>query len=211
MPRRIRYATEFLQRQSSEGRLDQMRTIRKLPLSHFTATIVLLAHACSSAPVTTSEATVNSTSTFTPTPRPAEPILTEFAWQAEGTRQVLADTQVALEQNANATATSRALVPQPAMDVEIEVQVRCTLAGIGLLVQRGNRVQIRYLAGELSIWAGADPMTDSSGQAGRVEDCRFMPEANLGGLIERWVKILPFSSAMKRIFLESTQEHCSFR
>jgi hypothetical protein len=130
---------------------------------------------------------------------PAQETLTEFASQAEGTRQVLADTQVALEMNADATATSRALdmtatalAPLPPVDVQIDVRADAPWQDTGLSVRRGDRVQIKYLSGEWSIWVGADPMTDGNGQTGRPEDCRLMPEANLGGLIGRVGENPPF-------------------
>jgi hypothetical protein len=93
-----------------------------------------------------------------PTLRPAQKTLTEFASQAQGTRQVLADTQVALEMNANATATSRALdltatalAPLPPVDVQIDVQADAPWQETGLLIRRGERVQIKYLSGDTTI------------------------------------------------------------
>jgi hypothetical protein len=77
--------------------------------------LFLLAQACTSrsipppqtkAKVIRTRHLPTDTSSPTTTPRPAEATLTEFARQAEGTRQVLVDTQVALEQNADATALS---------------------------------------------------------------------------------------------------------
>src|SRR5215211_1791374 len=99
-------------------RRGRIRTMPSVSISHVGLIIlILLVQACASPPLPTSEPTIIPTSTEPPTAtrtatatsRPAEATLTEFARQAEGTRQVLADTQVALEQNANATATSRAL------------------------------------------------------------------------------------------------------
>jgi hypothetical protein len=170
--------------------------------------LLLLIQACASPPLPTSEPTVSSSSTEPPptatrtataTLHPAEATLTEFARQAEGTRQILADTQVALEQNANATATSRALdatatalAPLPPVDVQIDVQSDAPWQDTGLQVRRGDRVQVLYISGEWSIWVGADPMTDGNGQTGRPEDCRLMPEANLSGLIGRVGESPPF-------------------
>jgi hypothetical protein len=140
-----------------------------------------------------------ATPSATATLRPAEATLTEFARQAEGTRQVLADTQEAFEQNANATATSRALdatatalAPLPPVDVQITVQADAPWQETGIQVRQGDRVQIKYLSGEWSIWVGADPMTDGNGQVGRPENCRLMPEANLSGLIGRVGENPPF-------------------
>jgi hypothetical protein len=139
------------------------------------------------------------TSTATATLRPAEATLTEFARQAEGTRQVLEETQVALKQNADATSTSRsldatatALAPLPPVDVQLDVRSEEPWQDTGLQVRRGNRVQVIYISGEWSIWVGADPMTDGNGQTGRPEDCRLMPEENLSGLIGRIGENPPF-------------------
>ena len=184
-----------------------MRSISRL--SHVgTIVLFLLLQACASPSLAPPQATESQTSTKplptdtntpTATPRPAEATRTEFARQAEGTRQVLVDTQVALAQNADATATSRALdatatalAPLPPVDVQIDVQSEVPWQDTGLQVRRGNRVQVIYLAGEWSIWVGADPMTDGDGQTGRPEDCRLMPEANLGGLIGRVGENPPF-------------------
>jgi hypothetical protein len=171
------------------------------------ATLFVLLHACGSRPVETpqvtasptAEPTLTQTPTATSSPLPAQATLTEFARQAEGTRQVLADTQVALEQNANATGTSRALdatatalAPLPAVSVQVVIQSEAPWQDTGFLVRKGDRLQIKYLSGEWSIWVGADPMTDGNGQTGRPEDCRLMPEANLGGLIGRVGENPPF-------------------
>jgi hypothetical protein len=187
-----------------------MRTIPTLSLSQVgLAVFLLLAQACTSltalSPQTTitssptTQPTLTTTSTATATLDPAQARLTEFALQAEGTRQVLADTQVALEQNANATATARALdatatalAPLPPVDVQFEVQADAPWQDTGFLVRRGDRIQIKYLSGEWSIWVGADPMTDGNGQTGRPENCRLMPEANLSGLIGRVGENPPF-------------------
>jgi eukaryotic-like serine/threonine-protein kinase len=169
--------------------------------------LLLLTHACGSQSVATHEATISptaeptltSTPTATASPLPAQATLTEFARQAEGTRQVLADTQVALEQNANATATSRALdatatalAPRPTVSVQVVIQADAPWQDTGYLVRQGDRLQIKYVSGEWSIWVGADPMTDGNGQTGRPEDCRLMPEANLSGLIGRVGENPPF-------------------
>jgi hypothetical protein len=164
-------------------------------------------HACGNRPEATPQAavsptaepTLTSTTTATPSPLPAQATLTEFAWQAEGTRQVLVNTQVALEQNANATATSRALdatatalAPLPTVSVQVVIQADAPWQDTGFLVRQGDRLQIKYLSGEWSIWLGADPMTDGNGQSGRPENCRLMPEANLSGLIGRVGENPPF-------------------
>lgn len=172
------------------------------------AMLLLLVQACASVSQPTGQETTSptetkpaptATKTATRTLRPAEATLTEFAHQAEGTRQVLADTQLALDLNADATATSRALdatatalAPLPPVDVQIDVQADAPWQDTGLAIRRGDRVQIKYISGEWSIWVGADPMTDGNGQTGRPEDCRLMPEANLGGLIGRVGENPPF-------------------
>ena len=169
---------------------------------------LLLVQACSgssSPPPQATESATNTqplpteTSSPTVTLRPAEATLTEFARQADGTRQVLVETQVALEQNADATSTSRALdatatalAPLPPVDVQLDIQADAPWQDTGLQIRRGNRVQIIYISGEWSIWVGADPMTDGNGQTNRPEDCRLMPESNLGGLIGRIGENPPF-------------------
>lgn len=184
-----------------------MRTIPSV-LQLGSVILILLVQACTSPSIPLPPATVSSTNTEplptdtsspTATPRPAQATLTEFALQAEGTRQVLVDTQVALEQNADATATSRALdatatalAPLPPVDIQVDIQADAPWQDTGLQVRRGNRVQVIYVSGEWSIWVGADPMTDGNGQTGRPEDCRLMPEANLGGLIGRVGENPPF-------------------
>lgn len=170
--------------------------------------LLLLVQACASPSTSLSQVTESATSTkplptdtstATATRRPAEATLTEFGRQAEGTRQVLVDTQVALDQNADATATSRALdatatalAPLPPVDVQIDVQADAPWQDTGIQVRRGNRVQVLYLSGEWSIWVETDPMTDGNGQTGRPEDCRLLPDANLGGLIGRVGENPPF-------------------
>jgi hypothetical protein len=185
-----------------------MKTIPKVSHLHAGSfLILLLAQACTSlaapSPQATTSPTVEptrtSTSTVTATLHPAQARLTEFAHQAEGTRRVLADTQVALDQSADATSTSRALdatatalAPLPPVDVQINVQADVLWQDTGFPIRRGDRIQIKYLSGEWSIWVGADPMTDGNGQTGRPEDCRLMPEENLGGLIGRVGENPPF-------------------
>jgi hypothetical protein len=185
-----------------------MTIISRIPFFHFTVSaLLLLSHACSGRPVAapvaaltwTLEPTRTSTATFTATLRPAEATSTEFARQAEGTRQVLADTQVAMEQNANATSTSRALdatatalAPLPTVSVQVVIQADAPWQDTGYLVRQGDRLQITYVSGEWSIWVEADPMTDGNGQTGRPENCRLMPEANLSGLIGRVGENPPF-------------------
>ena len=169
--------------------------------------LIVLTYACGSPPIAKTEATVSpspeptltSSPTATASPLPAQATLTEYARQAEGTRQVLVETQVALEQNANATATSRALdataaalAPLPTVSVQVVIQADVPWQDTGYLVRQGNRLQITYLSGEWSIWVDADPMTDGNGQTGRPEDCRLMPEANLSGLIGRVGENPPF-------------------
>lgn len=185
-----------------------MTIINQIPLFHFiSSALLLLTYACSRPPVATLEATVSptakptftSTPTATSSPLPAQATATEFARQAEGTRQVLVNTQVALEQNVNATSTSRALdatatalAPQPTVSVQVVIQADAPWQDTGYLVRQGDRVQIKYLSGEWSIWVDVDPMTDGNGQTGRPEDCRLMPEANLSGLIGRVGENPPF-------------------
>ena len=185
-----------------------MTTIVRIPLFHFAlSAVLLLTQACGSPPAATPvaaltwtlEPTRTSTATFTATLRPAEATSTEFARQAEGTRQVLADTQVAMEQNANATSTSRALdatatalAPLPTVSAQVVIQADAPWQDTGYLVRQGDRLQITYVSGEWSIWVDADPMTDGNGQTGRPEDCRLMPEANLSGLIGRVGENPPF-------------------
>ena len=115
-----------------------MRTIRNYRMLRLSLTIlILLTLACGafSAPVVESESTVTvvksatptssiaPTTTFTETLSPAQAALTEYARQAEGTRQVLGITEVALKQSVDATATARALdatasilAPLPSVD-----------------------------------------------------------------------------------------------
>jgi hypothetical protein len=182
-----------------------LKAICSHPLSYFVfATCFLLMQACgvfpSRSPEVDSTATFikqsrlisTSTTTVTATLVPAQATLTEFASQAEGTRQVLAETEVSMQQNADATATARALAatgtalaPQPPVDVQIDVQADVMWQDTGIIVRPGDTVKIQYVAGEWSIWVDTDPMTDGEGQRGRIEDCRLMPEANLGGLIGR--------------------------
>ena len=185
-----------------------MRNIRRVRLSYFATTVLLLwAQGCASLPALLPQATLSPTATITltasptatSTPHPAQATLTEFARQAEGTRQVLAETQVALEQNADATATSRALdatatalAPLPTVNAQVEVQADAPWQDTGFPVKRGDRLQIKYISGEWSIWVEADPMTDGNGQTGRPEDCRLMPDANLSGLIGRVGENPPF-------------------
>ena len=179
-------------------------------ISHFAsvAILLLLTQACASPPIatpqiiespTSTEPLPTGTNTPTVTPRPAEATQTEFARQAEGTRQVLVETQVALKQNADATGTSRALdatatalAPLPPVDVQVEVRAEEPWQDTGIQVRRGNRVQVIYVSGEWSIWVGADPMTDGNGQTGRPENCRLMPDENLSGLIGRIGENPPF-------------------
>jgi hypothetical protein len=181
-------------------------------LSYFgLALLILLILACGAFPIPglelTFTATVTksaiptntSTSTATSTLSPAQAALTEFARQAEGTRQVLADTQVALVQNNNATATARALdttatalAPLPSVDEQVDVQANIIWQDTGIQVRVGNTVKIQYIKGEWTIWSDTDPLTDGMGQYGRDEICRLMPEANLGGLIGRVSENPPF-------------------
>jgi hypothetical protein len=169
--------------------------------------VIVLTCGCGSPSIATTEMTVSptpeptltSSPTATSSPLPTQATLTEYARQAEGTREVLVETQVALEQNANATATSRALdataaalAPLPTVSAQVVIQADVPWQDTGYLVRQGNRVQIKYLSGEWSIWVGADPMTDGNGQTGRPEDCRLMPEANLSGLIGRVGENPPF-------------------
>jgi hypothetical protein len=76
--------------------------------------------------------------------------------------------------------------------VQVVIQADAPWQDTGYLVRRGDRVQIKYLSGEWSIWVDVDPMTDGNGQTGRPEDCRLMPEANLSGLIGRVGENPPF-------------------
>lgn len=182
-----------------------MRIIRRRQSSYFGLAILgLLIQACGAFPVSSPEAevrtvtessptsTVTSTATATATVIPAHATLTEYARQAEGTRQVLMDTQVAVNQSADATATARALAatatalaPQPPVDVQVEVPADVIWQDTGIIVRRGDTIKFQYVAGKWSIWVDVDPMTDGEGQSGRPEDCRLMPQANLGGLIGR--------------------------
>jgi hypothetical protein len=181
-------------------------------LSYFVfAIFLLLLQACGALPIRSPEveSTVTavkqsrlistSTATVTETIVPAQATLTEFARQAEGTRQALVETEVSMQQNADATATARALgatatalAPQPPVDVQIEVQADVIWQDTGINVRPGDTVKIQYVAGEWSIWVDTDPMTNGEGQSGRTEDCRLMPEANLGGLIGRVGDNQPF-------------------
>lgn len=151
----------------------------------FTATLVE-----PTPPISTSTAILAPS--VTETLSPARSTLTEYARQAEGTRQVLADTEVALMQNLNATATARSLdatasilAPLPSVNEQVDVQADVMWQNTGIPVRVGNTVKIQYAAGEWTIWIDADPLTDGNGQYGREETCRIMPEANLGGLIGR--------------------------
>lgn len=140
----------------------------------------------------TSSPSATSTPTETATLSAAQLELTEFASQAEGTRQVLAMTEVALLQSIDATATARSLdatasflAPLPPVEEQVEVEARVLWQDTGIEVRVGNTVKIQYVSGEWTIWIGADPLTDGMGQFGREETCRLMPESNLGGLIGR--------------------------
>ena len=144
-----------------------------------------------------------STATLVPadteTLNPAQATLTEYARQAEGTRQVLADTEVALRQNIDATATARSLdatasilAPLPSTNEQLEVQADVMWQETGIQVRLGDLVKIRYISGEWTIWIDADPLTDGNGQYGREETCRIMPDANLGGLIGKVEDNPPF-------------------
>jgi hypothetical protein len=133
-----------------------------------------------------------STPTETATLSPAQLKLTEFASQAEGTRQVLVETEVALLQSIDATATARSLdatasilAPLPSVNEEVEVQANIMWQDTGIEVRLGNTVNIEYISGEWTIWIDTDPLTDGMGQYGRDETCRLLPESNLGGLIGR--------------------------
>ena len=187
-----------------------MRIIRSYhPLCFGLATIILLTLACGAFPIPVLEiestgtvvkpVTSTPTSTTTATLSPAQATLTEYAVQAEGTRQVLADTQVALMQKIDATATARALdatasvlAPLPSTNEQVEVQANVMWQDTGIQVRRGDTVKIRYVTGKWSIWLDVDPLTDGNGQNGRPETCRIMPEENLGGLIGRVGDNSPF-------------------
>jgi hypothetical protein len=78
-------------------------------------------------------------------------MLTEYARQAEGTRQVLADTEVALMQSNGATATARpldatarALDPLSSVNEQVEVQANVMWQDTGIQVRLGISVKIRY-------------------------------------------------------------------
>lgn len=75
----------------------------------------------------------------------------------------------------------------------IEVSATQEWQNTGISVNTGDRVAIRYLSGQWTIFQGFDPMTDGNGQAGRPETCRLMPQANLGSLIGRVGAGAPFS------------------
>lgn len=133
-----------------------------------------------------------STPTETATLSPAQLELTQFASQAEGTRQVLVETEVALLQSIDATATARSLdatasilAPLPSVNEQVEVEANIMWQDTGIEVRLGNTVNVQYISGEWTIWIDADPLTDGVGQYGRDETCRLMPESNLGGLIGR--------------------------
>ncbi len=133
-----------------------------------------------------------STPTKTATLSPAQLELTQFANQAEGTRQVLVETEVALLQSIDATGTARSLdatasilAPLPAVDEQVAVQANIMWQDTGIQVRLGNTINIQYISGEWTIWIDADPLTDGVGQYGRDETCRLMLAYNLGGLIGR--------------------------
>ena len=191
-----------------------MRTIRNYRILCFgLATIILLTLACGAFPIPVLEfestatvvkpaaptSSITTTATLTETLSPAHATLTDYARQAEGTRQVLADTQVALMQKIDATATARALdatasvlAPLPSTNEQVEVQANVMWQDTGIQVRRGDTVKIRYVTGTWSIWLNVDPLTDGNGQNGRPETCRIMPEENLGGLIGRVGDNSPF-------------------
>lgn len=180
-----------------------MTTRRSRPLSYPAfAVLLLLASGCgvvaspSPAPepavTATEQGTSTGTSTITATLGPADIALTEYARQAEGTRQVLVETEVALKQSIDATATARsldqtatALAPLPPVSQEVEVQANVMWQDTGIQVRYGDTVKFQYISGQWTIWIDADPLTDGMGQYGREETCRLMPEANLGGLVGR--------------------------
>ena len=143
-----------------------MRTIRSYQTLCFSLGIfILLTLACGAFPIpvlefestatvvkpVTPTSSITTTATLTETLSPAQATLTEYARQAEGTRQVLADTEVALMQNIDATATARALdatasvlAPLPSIDEQIEVQANVMWQDTGIQVRRGDTVKIRY-------------------------------------------------------------------
>ena len=191
-----------------------MRTIRSYQTLCFgLAIFILLTQACRAFPIPASEfestatvvktaaptSSMTATATLTETLSPAQAALTEYARQAEGTRQVLAETEIALRQSIDATATARALdatasvlAPLPSTNEQVEVQANVMWQDTGIQVRRGDTVKIRYITGKWSIWLDVDPLTDGNGQNGRPETCRIMPEENLGGLIGRVGDNSPF-------------------
>lgn len=191
-----------------------MRNIRtRQTLCFGLVTLILLTLACVAFPTPVFEfestatvvkpaaptSSITTTATLTETLSPAQAILTEYARQAEGTRLVLADTEVALRQSIDATAIARALdatasalAPLPSINEQIEVQANVIWQDTEIQVRRGDTVKIRYVKGKWSIWPNVDPLTDGNGQNGRPETCRIMPESNLGALIGRVGENPPF-------------------
>lgn len=180
-----------------------MRATRSQQLTYFClAAGILLTLACAAftipglKPGFTATAIIpvapTGTRTATATLLPAHATLTEYARQAEGTRRVLADTQVALMQNIDATGTARSLdatatflAPLPSISEQLDVQANVMWQDTGIQVRRGDTVKIQYISGKWSIWLDADPLTDGNGQSGRDETCGLLQGANIGALIGR--------------------------